>query len=455
MGKRVASIGTHRGTRARLRRLKGRVLGSRAWPCGRFGASGGVAMSRASSSWLSVTNLPAGSTADDFTLLFSQSGCVSSRLSSDRDGRAIGYLEFPDETSAMTARNFYAGFQVDGTGGPGLALEPTGGFPHQEEDGGRASGSKRPRAEYERRHDEYERHQPYDPENSGPAYNPPPHQAHPPPQTQYHQPVKAPTSHQHQASHPHQHQHAPYGGGPRGAEPPRWEPQMMPPQQMPPQQMPPPPQHQAHARLPNAPPPQNQMNQMNQVNAGPPTMTQPLPVPVPLPGPGPGPPRGGYGGPPGPPHAHVMHHGMYGNPPGPGPVQAGPGAPPMPPNAMGLGAPQTPHHVPSGDFIRLPPDASSTLYVEGVPADATRREMAHVFRPFEGFRSTRLVAKENVRGPLCFAEFDDARCASKAKDTLQGYLIDRDAPESGALRVSFAKTQDRKRMSGRNRKQPK
>ena len=78
-------------------------------------------MSRASSSWLSVTNLPPGSTADDFTLLFSQSGCVSSRLSSDRDGRAIGYLEFPDETSAMTARNFYAGFQVDGTGGPGLA----------------------------------------------------------------------------------------------------------------------------------------------------------------------------------------------------------------------------------------------------------------------------------------------------------------------------------------------
>jgi hypothetical protein len=124
----------------------------------------------------------------------------------------------------------------------------------------------------------------------------------------------------------------------------------------------------------------------------------------------------------------------------------------MPPNAMGLGAPQTAHHVPSGDFIRLPPDASSTLYVEGVPADATRREMAHVFRPFEGFRSTRLVAKENVRGPLCFAEFDDARCASKAKDTLQGYLIDRDAPESGALRVSFAKTQDRKKMSGRNRK---
>lgn len=130
------------------------------------------------------------------------------------------------------------------------------------------------------------------------------------------------------------------------------------------------------------------------------------------------------------------------------------GAPPMPPP---LGAPQTPHHslVPSANAPRLPPDASATLYVEGVPADATRREMAHVFRPFEGFRSTRLVSKENVRGPLCFAEFDDARRASQAKDTLQGYLIDRDAPESGALRVSFAKTQDRKKTSrGRTKTKP-
>lgn len=399
-------------------------------------------MSRASSSWLSVTNLPPGSTADDFTLLFSQSGCVSSRLSSDRDGRAIGYLEFPDETSAMTARNFYAGFQVDGTGGPGLALEPTGGFPG-EEDGGRASGSKRPRAEYERRHDEYERHQPYDPENSGPAYNPPPHQQHQQhqPQAQYHQ-APAPATHLGAA---------PYGGGPqRTAEPPRWEPPMQP-QMMPPQTMPPPPQHQAHARHPNAPPPQNQMG--TQRMSAP--LTQPLPTPVPLPGPAPGPPRGGgYGGPP-PPHAHAVHPGVYGNAP-PGHIAGGApqmGAPPMPPP---LGAPQTPHHslVPSANAPRLPPDASATLYVEGVPADATRREMAHVFRPFEGFRSTRLVAKENVRGPLCFAEFDDARRASQAKDTLQGYLIDRDAPESGALRVSFAKTQDRKKTSRGRKTKP-
>ena len=33
---------------------------------------------------------------------------------------------------------------------------------------------------------------------------------------------------------------------------------------------------------------------------------------------------------------------------------------------------------------QLPRDASSTLYVEGLPSDATEREVAHIFRRFEG-----------------------------------------------------------------------
>lgn len=91
--------------------------------------------------------------------------------------------------------------------------------------------------------------------------------------------------------------------------------------------------------------------------------------------------------------------------------------------------------------MNLPPNASSTLYVEGVPKDATVREMSHVFRPFEGFQSTRLVAKEGIRGPLCFSEFADPGLAFAAMETLQGYLIDRDDPDSTCLRISFAKHQ--------------
>ena len=126
----------------------------------------------------------------------------------------------------MTARNFYAGFQVDGTGGPGLALEPTGGFPGEEDGGGHrveaAEGGIRAKARRVR-----SRNQPYDPENSGPAYNPPPHQQHQQhqPQAQYHQ-APPPATHLSAAHPPRGDAHAaPYGGGPqRTAEPPRWEP---------------------------------------------------------------------------------------------------------------------------------------------------------------------------------------------------------------------------------------
>ena len=34
--------------------------------------------------------------------------------------------------------------------------------------------------------------------------------------------------------------------------------------------------------------------------------------------------------------------------------------------------------------MQLPLDASSTLYVEGLPPDATEREVSHIFRRFEG-----------------------------------------------------------------------
>ncbi|MBA0559380.1 hypothetical protein Golob_016346 [Gossypium lobatum] len=42
----------------------------------------------------------------------------------------------------------------------------------------------------------------------------------------------------------------------------------------------------------------------------------------------------------------------------------------------------------------LPPDASSTLFVEGLPPDCTRRELTDIFRPFVGYKEVRLVTKE-------------------------------------------------------------
>ena len=67
-------------------------------------------------STLFITNLPRITDAD-FTQLFSQSGCVSSRLETDRAGNQVGYVDFPDEAAAMTARNFYSGWKVGGENG--------------------------------------------------------------------------------------------------------------------------------------------------------------------------------------------------------------------------------------------------------------------------------------------------------------------------------------------------
>uniref|UniRef100_A0A0E0IMN0 RRM domain-containing protein n=1 Tax=Oryza nivara TaxID=4536 RepID=A0A0E0IMN0_ORYNI len=38
---------------------------------------------------------------------------------------------------------------------------------------------------------------------------------------------------------------------------------------------------------------------------------------------------------------------------------------------------------------------SRTLYVEGLPSNCTKREVAHIFRPFSGFREVRMVNKES------------------------------------------------------------
>ncbi|KAL4393240.1 hypothetical protein HN51_046414 [Arachis hypogaea] len=77
--------------------------------------------------------------------------------------------------------------------------------------------------------------------------------------------------------------------------------------------------------------------------------------------------------------------------------------------------------------VSLPPDASSTLYVEGLPFDSKRKEMAHIFYPFVGYREVRLVSKESKhRGGdpliLCFVDFANPACATTAMNALQGSI---------------------------------
>ncbi|XP_058188963.1 RNA-binding protein 2-like [Rhododendron vialii] len=107
----------------------------------------------------------------------------------------------------------------------------------------------------------------------------------------------------------------------------------------------------------------------------------------------------------------------------------------------------------SRETIPLPPDASNTLYVEGLPSDITRREVAHIFRPFVGYKEVRLVSKESRhRGGdpliLCFVDFTNPACAATALSALQGYKIDEHDRDSAYLRLQFSKNPGPRSGSG-------
>ncbi|KAK8967208.1 hypothetical protein KSP40_PGU013079 [Platanthera guangdongensis] len=76
----------------------------------------------------------------------------------------------------------------------------------------------------------------------------------------------------------------------------------------------------------------------------------------------------------------------------------------------------------------LPPDASNTLFVEGLP----------------GFREVRLVNKDSKHPGgdtfvLCFVDFIAPSQAAVALDALQGYSLDEHDPEAGRLKLQFAR----------------
>ncbi|KAJ4835189.1 DNA-binding proteins Bright/BRCAA1/rbp1 [Turnera subulata] len=119
------------------------------------------------------------------------------------------------------------------------------------------------------------------------------------------------------------------------------------------------------------------------------------------------------------------------------------------------------------DTVPLPPDASSTLYIEGFPPDCTRREVARIlstpmqydiFRPFVGYKEVRLVSKESKhRGGdpiiLCFVDFSNPACAATALSALQGYRMDEQDPDSKYLRLQFSRYPGpRSGPSGRGRR---
>ncbi|XP_074349998.1 nuclear speckle RNA-binding protein A-like [Apium graveolens] len=103
----------------------------------------------------------------------------------------------------------------------------------------------------------------------------------------------------------------------------------------------------------------------------------------------------------------------------------------------------------------LPRDASKTLFVKGLPKNCSRREVAHIFRPFLGYEDVRLVSKDSrhFKGSalvLCFVDFLSPAHAATAMNALQGYRFDEQDRDSVSLRLQFARCPGA-RSGGRHR----
>ena len=82
--------------------------------------------------------------------------------------------------------------------------------------------------------------------------------------------------------------------------------------------------------------------------------------------------------------------------------------------------------------------------MEGLPQDCTKREAAHIFRRFSGFRDLRIIPKEDRFTKstflLCFVDFESREDATAALTSIQDYKMDLDHLEERGLTVFFARS---------------
>ncbi|GMH34175.1 hypothetical protein BSKO_02009 [Bryopsis sp. KO-2023] len=99
--------------------------------------------------------------------------------------------------------------------------------------------------------------------------------------------------------------------------------------------------------------------------------------------------------------------------------------------------------LPSTVPLEIPPDAASTLYIDGLPEEMTKRELAHIFRGFEGYQRTRIVVKDGVKREgkvtMGFVDFTTPECATVALNQQQGYPVDLEEKTTAALKISYAR----------------
>ena len=96
--------------------------------------------------------------------------------------------------------------------------------------------------------------------------------------------------------------------------------------------------------------------------------------------------------------------------------------------------------------VEIRKNATNIVYVEGLPNDTSEREVAHMFRPFPGFKSVRLITREKncQKSLICFADFDEVLQSTLCINTLQGYRFDKNDLVGLHFSYGVSKNKDRK-----------
>lgn len=93
-----------------------------------------------------------------------------------------------------------------------------------------------------------------------------------------------------------------------------------------------------------------------------------------------------------------------------------------------------PHAPPPANPADMNPPCN-TLYVGNLPMGSNEDELKNVFSRQRGYK--RLCFRAKANGPMCFVEFDDISCATRALNELYGYLLSNSV--KGGIRLSFSK----------------
>ncbi|KAI0201717.1 hypothetical protein F4808DRAFT_459488 [Astrocystis sublimbata] len=91
------------------------------------------------------------------------------------------------------------------------------------------------------------------------------------------------------------------------------------------------------------------------------------------------------------------------------------------------------HIPPSNPADQNPP--CNTLYVGNLPVDTSEEELKAIFQKQRGYKRLCLRTKQN--GPMCFVEFEDITCATRALNECYGKLLHNSI--KGGIRLSFSK----------------